>query len=212
MTPARERLAAAALCVVGAALILLAAGQTWAEAVVVAEEGFPRVVVEATGRTLAGGGAGMGVVGLAGAVALFATRRVGRVITGVVLAAGGAFAAIQALVVARDFDEAIASPLATAVGRSGVAPTSLDTSAWPWVMVLGGLLLALGGVLAVVRGSRWPGMSRRYEAPEATAPVDPGPVDEGESSDALWKAQDRGEDPTGSDADDTDDTDGSSRS
>jgi uncharacterized membrane protein (TIGR02234 family) len=59
------------------------------------------------------------------------------------------------------------------------------------VTVAAGLLLAAGGLVTVVRGARWPGMSSRYErgaTPRQTVPSD---------SAGMWKALDRGEDPTG---------------
>jgi uncharacterized membrane protein (TIGR02234 family) len=79
-------------------------------------------------------------------------------------------------------------------------------SAWPWLAALGGVLVVAAGVLTVLRGAAWPGMSARYDAPAgkrsaagprraaaaASAPAgQPTPAD-------LWKALDRGEDPTAS--------------
>jgi uncharacterized membrane protein (TIGR02234 family) len=70
----------------------------------------------------------------------------------------------------------------------------------------GGVLLVAAGVLTVSRGSRWPGMSARYDrarAPVAasargregapgTAAAEPAEQDPA----GLWKSLDRGEDPT----------------
>lgn len=200
MTPARERGLAVALCVVGSAVVLLAATQRWAHALVV-EAGFPRVTVDASGRSIASAAAGLGVVGLAGAVALLATRRVGRVVTGVLLVLIGAVVVVQSLAVAHDLARAVAPAVSDAVGRTGARPTSVTGSVWPWVAAGGGLLVALGGLLTVVRGSRWPGLSRRYDAPETGEPAAvrarPDPeADADAASDAMWKALDRGEDPT----------------
>jgi uncharacterized membrane protein (TIGR02234 family) len=196
VNPARERLLAVALCVVGAGLVLLALSQQWARAVV-AEEGFPRVVVEASGRDVAAAAAGLALVALAGAVALFVVRAVGRVVTGVVLVLAGAGIVAQAIAVATDLAAAVEPLVADAVGRTGAAPESLDGSPFPWITVVGGLLVVAGGLLAVVRGRRWPGGARRYEAAPTPDAARPAPArGSAEDADALWKALDRGEDPT----------------
>lgn len=197
MTPARERVLAVVLCAAGAGLLLLAASQRWVE-VVVAEPGFPRVVVEGSGRSLAGSTAALGLVGLAGALALLATGRVGRTVTGVVLAIGGLAAAWQSFDVGRDLAGSLAPLVATAVGRDGVEATSVTSSGWPWVGVVGGVLLAAGGLLAALRGRRWPVPARRYDPDAAGGSVAAAPssATAAESADAWWKAQDRGEDPT----------------
>ena len=63
---------------------------------------------------------------------------------------------------------------------------------------VGGVLILLAGLLALRYGRLWPGMSGRYERGGAPArprrraqPVDP------DRPEDLWKALDRGEDPTG---------------
>ena len=67
---------------------------------------------------------------------------------------------------------------------------------------LGGVLLLLAGVLVITRGRDWPGKSSRYEAPTGRRVVAPGAAakrtagTEPSSPNDLWKALDRGEDPT----------------
>ena len=60
-----------------------------------------------------------------------------------------------------------------------------------------GLLLLAVGVAAALRGPRWPGLGRRYERP---APPVPRPNRRAAGPDVddtdLWRAQDRGDDPT----------------
>jgi hypothetical protein len=66
---------------------------------------------------------------------------------------------------------------------------AVHVSAW-WVLSLvGGVLLAASGLLTAVRGRRWPGMSSRYERPGPARPATDDPA-------SLWKALDRGDDPT----------------
>ena len=74
-------------------------------------------------------------------------------------------------------------------------------SAWPWVAIVGSLLVAAGALLVVVTVGSWPRASRRYDesssgtnaAPSPAGKASAAPTDE---ADALWKALDRGEDPT----------------
>jgi uncharacterized membrane protein (TIGR02234 family) len=55
----------------------------------------------------------------------------------------------------------------------------------------------VAGLLALRYGRLWPGMSGRYERGGAPRPQRrPAPVDPDRPED-LWKALDRGEDPTG---------------
>ena len=69
-------------------------------------------------------------------------------------------------------------------------------TAWPYVSAAGGALILIAGILAVIYGAAWPSMGGRYErsgAPRTrrAKAVDPDRPEE------LWKALDRGEDPTG---------------
>jgi uncharacterized membrane protein (TIGR02234 family) len=80
--------------------------------------------------------------------------------------------------------------LVSGVGIAG-ATVSLGrgadfTAGWPVAAAAGGLTVAAAGAFAVARGDRWPAMGARYER---TRP------DQGRETD-LWRALDRGEDPT----------------
>jgi hypothetical protein len=59
---------------------------------------------------------------------------------------------------------------------------------WRWVAVAAGLGVTGVGIMTIRRGPRWPAMGRRYEAPAVAGR----PRDETD----LWRAQDRGDDPT----------------
>ncbi|MCL9796963.1 Trp biosynthesis-associated membrane protein, partial [Frankia sp. AgKG'84/4] len=138
-----------------------------------------------SGGTLAPACTALALVGLAAAVAIVATRRVGRTVVGVLALAAGIGIIYLAGRVGAD-------PLAAARATDTVAQFSLggraDISevrgtAAPWLAVLGGVLLTAAGMLAAVRGRRWPAMSGRYQARDAR------PVD-------AWDAIERGHDPT----------------
>ncbi|QYC40742.1 Tryptophan-associated transmembrane protein [Nonomuraea coxensis DSM 45129] len=175
----RELWAWLAVTVLGCLLVLLAAGRTWVS------------VAQAGAETPTGGDLGpvltpVALAGLAGVVAVLATKGAGRRVVGGLLALCGAGAGAGTWT-ALD-GSAVTDWLAarnTLRGATGL--TWHFVTLWPVVAGAGALLLAAGGVLAVVRGGRWAGMSARYER---RGPV---PAD---GDKALWDALDRGDDPT----------------
>jgi uncharacterized membrane protein (TIGR02234 family) len=200
--PARSRTAMRALAlalplgVLGASLVLLAAGKTWSRGTAsFAQTGLH---VHATGSQTTALPGALALVGLASLVAVFAVRRAGRYIVAALLALSGLSAAVTVL--ARRSDHgALDDAAASATGLSHVTAAHVTTTSWPLLAVAGGLLLLLAGLLSLRYGHRWPAMSGRYDrtgarrAPVRTAA--PAPVDPDRAED-LWKALDRGEDPT----------------
>ncbi|MBV2356983.1 TIGR02234 family membrane protein [Streptomyces sp. J2-1] len=178
----------------GAAVTLLATRQRWSAGTAsVAGGSFP---LTARGSDVTGVPAALAVVGLAALVAVFAVRRVGRFAVAALLALSGAGIVAAALGGARD-GSALDEKAAQATGDTSAAVAALTHTGWPYVAAAGGLLILLAGLLALRYGPRWPAMSGRYERdgtprPRRTArPVDP------ERPEEIWKALDRGEDPTG---------------
>ena len=158
---------------------------------------LPSLPVVLTGRDLAPIVPALGLVGLAGAVALYALRGRVRATAGAVLLLAGLALLAVAVRVALDPSQAATGPAADRVGREAVGAAATDASAWPWAAAIGGLLLAGGGGLAVARGRMWPGLSSRYERASRPVPGAGGPAGgEGASPAALWDALDRGDDPT----------------
>lgn len=195
----RNRFVAPVLCAAGSGLALLASAQVWARAVV-AEPGLPRVAVEADGRTLAPVVAALALVGLAAAVVLLGGNRWVRALTSAVVVAAGAGVVLAAAAPLRDLREAITPAVAETVGRPDAPLASSAGSAWPWLAVLAGAVLAVAGVLALLAApAQRPALARRYDAevPGRRSDVRGAPhdIDLGDS-DALWKALDRGDDPT----------------
>ncbi|MFB7108850.1 TIGR02234 family membrane protein [Streptomyces sp. NPDC056291] len=191
----RRSLAVALLCgALGAAVALLATRQRWAEGTAtVAGGAFP---LTAKGSEVTGVPAALAIVGLAALVAVFAVRRSGRVLVAVLLALSGAGTVAAALLGAGG-GSALDEKAAQVSGDTAATAASLSHTGWPYVAAVGGALLLLAGLLALRYGRLWPAMSGRYErsgAPRsrATRPVDP------DRPEDLWKALDRGEDPTGS--------------
>jgi uncharacterized membrane protein (TIGR02234 family) len=187
----RERLVALLLCAGGAALALLAATRTWVTVRTARPAPLPAATEELTGREIAPWVVALAFVALAGAGALLAVRRTGRVLVGLALAVFGALIVTGSLLVVLNADtEGVRSEAVRAV--------------WPLGCAVGGLAVAAAGVLAVVRGPRWPGLGGRYErdtgsgtapvtaAAEADRPAEVHP----DASAAAWDALDQGRDPT----------------
>jgi uncharacterized membrane protein (TIGR02234 family) len=184
----REYALGLALCLAGAALLLIAAGRPWSTLVAEAAPGLPRSTVVRTGRDVAPLAAAAGVAGLAAVAGVVATRGWARRAVGGLAALFGLAAAL--------------APRSAADGGDLGPILSERTSLWAAASVIGGTLLLAGGLLAAARGHRWPAMGRRYDAPAAAryssadrvrdGGGDGGSRDVGE----LWAAIDRGDDPT----------------
>ncbi|GGV67707.1 TIGR02234 family membrane protein [Streptomyces griseoloalbus] len=178
----------------GAAVALLATRQQWSEGTAtVAGGAFP---LTARGSDVTGVPAALAVVGLAALVAVFAVRRAGRLAVAALLALSGAGTIAAALLGASD-SAALDEKAAAASGDTSATVDALSHTAWPYVAAVGGALLLVAGLLALRYGRLWPGMSGRYERAGAARPRRrPAAVDPDRPED-LWKALDRGEDPTG---------------
>ncbi|MDQ0747790.1 putative membrane protein (TIGR02234 family) [Streptomyces africanus] len=191
----RRSLAVALLCgALGAAVALLATRQRWAEGTAtVAGGAFP---LTAKGSDVTGVPAALAVVGLAALVAVFAVRRAGRFVVAGLLALSGAGIAAAALLGASD-SAALDEQAAQASGDTSASVDTLSHTAWPYVAAVGGLLILLAGLLALRYGRLWPAMSGRYERGGTPQPRRKAPAVDPDRPEDLWKALDRGEDPTG---------------
>ncbi|MGW0330666.1 TIGR02234 family membrane protein [Streptomyces sp. NPDC003011] len=190
----RRSLAVALTCgALGAAVALLATRQQWSRGTAtVAGGAFP---LTASGSDVTGVPAALAIVGLAALVAVFAVRRTGRFAVSALLALSGAGITAAALLGASD-SSALDEKAAQASGDTSATVDSLTHTAWPYVAAAGGLLILVAGLLALRYGRLWPAMSGRYEragAPRPRRRTTPDP----DRPEELWKALDRGEDPTG---------------
>jgi uncharacterized membrane protein (TIGR02234 family) len=192
-TAHRALAVALAVGVVGSSLVLLAAGKTWARGT--AGGAGQQLAVHASGSQTTALPGALALVGLASLVAVFAVRRLGRYTVAALLALSGIGAAGTALARRADHS-ALDSAAATATGLTHATASHADSTGWPLVSVAGGVLLLVAGLLALRYGQRWPAMSSRYDRGDGRARVrTPAPVDPDRAED-LWKALDRGEDPT----------------
>ncbi|MQT00311.1 TIGR02234 family membrane protein [Streptomyces jumonjinensis] len=191
---ARRSLAAALfLGALGAAVVLLTSGRTWAEGTAsVAGGALP---LDVSGSDVNGLPTALAVVGLAALVAVFAVRGKGRRLVSALLALSGAGAAVGAFLGASD-REALDAAAVQHTGDPHATIDALTHTAWPYVTLVGGALILLAGVLALRYGGRWPAMSGRYER-DGSPRARKAPAVDPDRPEDLWKALDRGEDPTG---------------
>ena len=192
-SPARREIGLAVLlCLVGAFLVLVAAGRAWIELVVTSPLVDDRTL-GVTGAELSPGVRALGLVGLAGVVAIAATRRTGRVVVGVLLLLVGV--GVVALSVGVLGDAVVrAQDTLTVQEAGGALSDDSRGTVWPYACAAGGLLLAAAGALVAARGRRWAALSQRYDAPAVREQAPPTPE---RAERELWESLDRGEDPTG---------------
>ncbi|MFD5148932.1 TIGR02234 family membrane protein [Streptomyces sp. NPDC058401] len=191
----RSVAAALLLGALGATVVLLASGRVWARGV--AAIGGGSLPVTADGRAVTGLPAALAIVGLAALVAVFAVRGRSRLLVSALLALSGLGAGAAALANA-DGRRALDAEAARTTADTAAHVAGLTHTAWPYVTAVGGALILLAGLLALRFGSAWPAMGGRYERDGSPRPRKAAVVDPDRPED-LWKALDRGEDPTGPD-------------
>jgi uncharacterized membrane protein (TIGR02234 family) len=187
----RAKTTAALLAAVGAGVVLLTIGRGWAHGDVTQPITFK---VTATGSQLTGVPYALGLAGLCGALALFAVRRIGRYLVGAVLALAGAGTVYAVADRLSRLDQALHTQAGVQGLGSETKISNIDNSLWPYLTILGGVILCLAGIYTLVRGGGWSGLGNRYEAPAAQQTAAK-PASEVTARD-LWDAQGRGADLT----------------
>ncbi|MFJ7586156.1 TIGR02234 family membrane protein [Streptomyces sp. NPDC097617] len=176
----------------GATVVLLASGRTWARGTTAL--GSDSLQLTADGRAVTGLPAALAIVALAALVAVFAVRGKSRLLVSGLLALSGLGAALSA-VLGADGRRALDAQAARTTADSAAHVAGLTQTTWPYVTAAGAALILVAGLLALRYGRSWPTMGGRYERdgsprPRTVAAVDP------DRPEDLWKALDRGEDPT----------------
>jgi uncharacterized membrane protein (TIGR02234 family) len=184
-----RRSTSVAVLATGAGITLLGAGQPWVRLDL--DTALTATGITVTGSALAPLSVAAAAVGLAGVLAVLSARTWGRRVVGAVVAIVGGAALVQVLTLAGDLAARARDWWSVDVG-SAAAEATAATTVWPAVTAAGLALLVAGGVLVLVAGRGWGGLSPRYEAPTGAAAAAP---DSGD----LWQALDRGEDPTSGD-------------
>ncbi|MEU6170720.1 TIGR02234 family membrane protein [Streptantibioticus parmotrematis] len=193
--PGRRSLAAALVSgAAGASVVLLAAGKTWATGSTLAAGSL--IAIKASGKDVTGLPDALALVALAALVAVFAVRGAGRVVVSALLTLCGA-GTVAACVAGASATGALDAAATRASGLSDSTVRHAAHTGWPWIAALGGLLLLAAGLLALARGAAWPAMGSRYERPGGPRAGRPGrAAPDPENPGEMWKALDRGEDPT----------------
>ena len=217
---------------IGSVLVLLAVRQRWAQAVFTMPKPLSPEVVNVSGADLVPLAGALALAALAGLAAVIATRGVARRIAGALLAlfGAGAGAAIMTSVTAATVVSVaaskVASPESAAVSGAAGSTTSgtsgngalvvtgstghaiMTGTPWHVAVLIGALLIFLAGLATALRGTDWPVMSARYDAPgghQAGASA----ADEADAdgtrrhrrarpadSASMWESLSGGEDPT----------------
>ncbi|MFE2143049.1 TIGR02234 family membrane protein [Streptomyces sp. NPDC059456] len=188
----RSVAAALLLGALGATVVLLASGRVWARGT--AAVGGGSLPLTADGRAVTGLPAALAIVGLAALVAVFAVRGRSRLLVSGLLALSGLGAALSA-VLAADDRQALDAQAARTTADTAARVGALTHTAWPYVTAAGAALILVAGLLALRFGRSWPAMGGRYERDGSPRPRKAAVVDPDRPED-LWKALDRGEDPT----------------
>jgi uncharacterized membrane protein (TIGR02234 family) len=175
-------------------LAFAAARRPWAT-VEVAAEGLPRVAVETVGTSVVPWAGALALVVVTGSLALLPTGgRVRQVVAAVVMLAS--LGVVLACAFAGGaLSEQVAEDVSANAVSTGPAPAA-DQSPWRLVAVAAGSAGVGVGAWALTRAASWPVMGSRYEAPAPAAGPRPR-LDADEPAEAdLWRAMDRGDDPT----------------
>ncbi len=178
------------LATLGAVLTLAAASQPWVSAVVTMGE--LRIPLQAAGSALTSVIIPLGIGGLAGALAVITFRGPGRVVTGALMVCAALTVIAATVRVLGDVADAAAPAAGKTIGLTEIRVSEISITLWPWLTLLGGVLIAVAGVLTIVRGRRWPVISGRYQAPREQEKLPPAK----EPPHQLWDTLDRGNDPT----------------
>lgn len=183
---------------IGAGGVLLITSRTWQTITADRPAPFANAVAEASGRDLDPASLALGLVALAGVVAVLATRGVWRRVVGAVVAVSGAGLVWRGIESTGTVGAARARSLVESKNRTvsvpdSVRPDVVAHTVWPVLVIVCGVVVLLAGLAIAVRGGRWQSMSARYER----AAPEPPPDDDGSrAAAAMWSALDRGDDPT----------------
>jgi uncharacterized membrane protein (TIGR02234 family) len=188
--------AALLLGLAGATIVLLAKGKIWMNGTVDIGAGGIRSV-SATGQQVGGLPGSLALVAMAAFIAVFAVRGASRFALAGLLVLCGAGTVVAALS-SLDDPSAMNAAAATATALVHATVSEHTTTAWPLLSAGGGALVLAAGIIALVRGRAWPAMSSRYdrEGAEPAMRRQRKPVVDPDRPEDLWKALDRGEDPT----------------
>jgi uncharacterized membrane protein (TIGR02234 family) len=189
------------LDLLGAAGALLIAQRSWQIARTPRPRPLADDVLGISGHTLDAAPTALGLVALAGVVAVLATRGVARSAIGAMLAFAGALLVwrslcdLAAVSAARVRSLVQAKHSGVGVDATFVPHVSVHAE-WPLLSAACGVFVLAAGLLITLRGHRWGTMSRRYEVPSGPASSEDLSAARARADASMWTALDRGGDPT----------------
>ncbi|MBB2891333.1 Trp biosynthesis-associated membrane protein [Flexivirga oryzae] len=165
MTSKRSVLLVGALAVI---LMIAANTRTWVSGSVT------DAVLQQAHTTASGGKAAPALLAsaLVGAAAVLATLTTGRIprwIAAVITLLAGVVSVVVVLAPVRHPGSVLGDVATTMTGHTGDRNIAASLTVWPWMALLGAVLLVLTGVLAILGARTWSGLSNRYDAPGASA-------------------------------------------
>ena len=187
----RSYLVALGLLAIGSGALFLGYGRTWSSTRLT-ESGLPSLLVELTGRDVQPAGAATAILGLAAIAGLVATRRIGRILSGIVLIIVGLLDAFLAFQFGLGERSSIVAAVSERAGRDldpGIVRAATSTSVWWIAAAFGGVCFVIAGTLALTQSSFWPTLGSRYERSEQASEQSARPR-------SAWDQMDDGVDPT----------------
>lgn len=199
MTPRTLRTASILSGLVLAAVALIGWSQSWFVVTLTGSfDGHP--ALEVGGDVGAPAVAALALASAAGLAAMAIAGPFFRSVLAVLQVLLGASVALSAALAFAAPVSAVGSTVTEATGLEGtdaVSPLigSLSVTAWPFVVLIAGVLLAILGVGILITGRAWPGSGRRYE-PVRFEPANPAEASAGDAAVSSWDELSGGSDPT----------------
>lgn len=179
--------------ILGAASVTLVSGsQEWVSGTV-NDAVLGVSALQGKGSEVAPGAMAAALVGLASAVVAATSGAAVRVAAAAAALLSAILGVTVILVVLADPGGALGRLAAAGTGRSGLVAAQGRAGSWGWLALTAMLVMAFGGVGALVGGRRWRRLSSRYDSPVANGSLHREPT--GESASA-WDQLTRGQDPT----------------
>jgi len=185
-----------ALVLVSALVILVSGSREWVSGSA-DNAALGASVLHGRGSDVAPGALAAALVGLASAVAVATSGTVVRFIAACTALLAAVLSAALIIGILLDPSAALGNLAATGTGRTGTVAANGRVGFWAWAALAAALVMAVGGVGAMVGARRWHGLSSRYDAPvagEASQQIAAGEMAPGH--DSAWDQLSRGEDPT----------------
>jgi len=200
---ARARLLSVLAIVVGGAIAIISSTQTWLDVTLRAGANEPLAVPGASAMPIL---APLSLAALALGLALTVVGRVLRYVFGLLGVAIGGTLLIGAGRIAIEHPvDAVSAAVTTATGLSGTDAidglvASITSTPWPWLTVVAGALVAVGGVLTLAASHRWRGSGRRYRtdnpSPSAAGSATGAAASRPHDAIDSWDDLSHGDDPT----------------